>query len=220
MNVSYLGSFAAGVLTFFTPCILPMIPLYLAFLTGKRVADLGNEKSISDTVRFVFPFCAGFTLVFVLLGASASFLGQFVGEHQAIFRRITAVIIFAFALYFLKLIPQPMFLQKDARLISKVSGKGIGSSFLFGAAFAFGWTPCVGPILASVLAVAAFKETVSTGIFLLLFYSIGLSVPLFAVTLLADQLLPLLKKISPLIPKIETVCGIVLFQMGIWVWSA
>lgn len=219
MTVTYYASFAAGVLTFFTPCILPMIPLYLAFLTGKRVSDLGHEKSIIDTLVFVLPFCVGFTIVFVLLGASASLLGQFIGDNQLFLKRITSVIIFVFALHFLKLLPQPAFLQRDARFLSKISGHGTGSSFLFGAAFALGWTPCVGPILASMLALAAVNETVGSGMLMLLFYSIGFSVPIFAVALLADRMLPWLKRANQLIPKIETVCGLVLFQVGLWMWN-
>lgn len=219
MISTYFSSFAAGLLTFFTPCVLPMIPLYLAFLTGAKVSELANPGKKMELLRLVVPFVIGFTIVFTLMGASASILGKMFYEYHRMIQKIAAVVVFVFALHFLKLLPQIKFMQMDTRLLGRVtSGGSIPSAFLFGVAFALGWSPCVGPILGGILALAAVGETVMRGIALLLIYSIGFAIPFIAVSLLAEQLLPLLKKVSRFIPKIETICGLILFEMALMLY--
>ncbi len=214
MNHSLISSFTAGVLTILTPCVLPMIPLYIAFITGRGIQELKDDVKRKDVLKLVLPFVLGFTLVFVAMGATASALGSLINDYRDTLQIILGVFIMIFALKFLGLFPSLNFLLKDTRLVHKIPKGGLFSSFLFGVAFALGWSPCVGPILASVLALAAIKETVFQGMGLLAVYSLGFAIPLVMIALMIDRILPLLKKLNTWIPKFEIVCGLVLFEVG------
>ncbi|MFH1356096.1 MAG: cytochrome c biogenesis protein CcdA [bacterium] len=161
-------------LTILTPCVLPMIPLYLAFLTGKTIQEQKDNIQRLDILRLVVPFIVGFTLVFVTLGATATLLGNVIETYRDVLQKVLGVFIFLFALKFLGLLPSFNFMLKDTRLLQKIpKGWCVFELSLWDCAFALGWSPCVGPILASILALAAVKETVFQGMGLLFVYSMG-----------------------------------------------
>ena len=181
-EVTYIGAFIAGLLSFLSPCVFPLIPSYIMYITGISYADLQAEhptniirqKSILHSLCFI----CGFTVVFVLLGASATYIGSFLHENAIIIRKVGGVLLVLLGIHVTGILPLK-FLLGEKRVSIKHKPAGYAGSFLVGIAFAAGWTPCIGPILAAILAVAATEEKVYQGILLLLLYSLGLGVPFF-----------------------------------------
>jgi cytochrome c-type biogenesis protein len=201
-------AFAAGILSFLSPCILPLIPAYLAVLTGEE--ETGRRRGLA--IRRALLFVLGFSLVFILLGLVSSLMGRFLLSHQRLIERIGGVIVIIFGLYqvgLLRLLP----LYRERRLRMPKGGSA-WSAWLIGMVFAFGWTPCVGPILASILTLAATGGRAWEGGLLLAFYSAGLGLPFLAAALGYRALLRLqaLKKLSR---YFELAGGILLILMGI-----
>lgn len=182
-QVSFWLAFLAGLLSFFTPCVLPLIPIYIAYLAG--LADKGRNKLLTNALGFVI----GFTVIFILLGASATMLGRFLLSNQVILQKIAGVIIFIFGMQLAQIINIP-FLNLDKRMHVASSDKTVGfwQSFLFGLAFSSGWTPCIGPILGSILTVASTTKSLANGVLLLLVYAIGLGIPFIVTALFIDHL--------------------------------
>lgn len=177
-------AFLAGLVSFFSPCVLPLIPIYVAYLAGS--AGDAKGKILANSLGFV----AGFTVIFVLLGASATLLGQFLLTHQILLQQIAGVIILVFGLHLAGLL-NISFLNFDTRKQFKNNDKkrtGFMQSFVFGLAFSSGWTPCIGPILGSILVVASTTHSLTQGIFLLLVYAIGLGLPFVLAALLMDRI--------------------------------
>jgi cytochrome c-type biogenesis protein len=178
-EVSLLAAFGAGILSFLSPCVLPIIPGYLSFISGLSFRDLtGQNRSAvlkKVTVNTIF-FVLGFSVVFVLLGAAASGVGNVLKSNLDIFNKVAGVIIAIFALHLLGVFRIP-FLDYEKRIHSRSKPIGILGSFLVGLAFAFGWSPCIGPILAGILLIAANESTVGNGMLLLAVYSLGLGIP-------------------------------------------
>ncbi len=221
-NISYIMVFIEGVITFVSPCILPMIPLYLGYLAGSgeeiaRVEDEeGIRKGINKMVIRSFAFVLGFTIVFTLLGASATFLGKLFGANNEIFRRISGVVIIIFGLNFIGIL-KLKFLSMEKRLNVEIKEPGFFSSILFGMVFSFGWTPCVGPILGSVLLVAGDSETIWKGILLLIIYSSGLGIPFIVSALLYDKLRGTFAALKTHQWIIRIISGAILIVIGILV---
>ena len=183
-TLSYTLAFSAGLLSFVSPCILPLIPSYFSYLTGLSGQELRADpnKSRNLIIKHSLIFILGFSAIFVLLGASATFLGRFFLANQVISRKIGGVLIIFFGLYMTGLI-KLNFLMKEARFHFAERPAGALGSFLIGMAFGAGWTPCVGPILGSILLYASLSESVLTGVGLLSVYSLGLAVPFFLTAL-------------------------------------
>lgn len=221
-NLSYLGAFIAGLLSFLSPCVLPLIPSYLTYITGLSFADLQAEhpthKVRQQTIIHSLLFIAGFTLVFVLMGASATFIGGFLQEHMATIRKIGGVLIIVFGIHVTGLVPITLLLG-EKRLSVHRKPAGYVGSLLVGIAFAAGWTPCIGPILASILMVAATEETVVKGITLLLSYSMGLAIPFFLSSLAFHQFLAGFNRFKKYIRMFEIVTGVFLVLVGILIFS-
>lgn len=220
-DISLYGAFLAGILSFLSPCVLPLVPSFITYLTGLSFADLQDEHPThlvrQRTIIHSLLFISGFTIVFVLLGASATFVGGFLREHMAIMRKIGGVLIILFGLHVSGLIPIGMLLgEKRVTLHNKPAGY-LGS-VLVGVAFAAGWTPCIGPILASILIVAAEEETVFHGIILLLVYSLGLAIPFFLSSLALHRFLVLFNRFKKYIRIFEIVTGLFLVIAGLLIF--
>jgi cytochrome c-type biogenesis protein len=178
-EVSLIAAFGAGILSFISPCVLPIIPGYLSFISGLSFQELTSQSRgrviRKVTVNTIF-FILGFSLIFVLLGATASSLGDILKSNLNLFNKIAGVLIVVFGLHIVGVYRIP-FLNYEKRMHSQSKPFGILGAFAVGLAFAFGWSPCIGPILAGILLIAANQETVSKGMILLGVYSLGLGVP-------------------------------------------
>lgn len=180
-NPGLVVAFGAGMLSFLSPCVLPLVPGYLSLMSGVGATEV-VEGAGSDTTRVLratLLFVAGFTLVFTALGAAASSLGSLLLEHQVGLNRVAGVLVIAMGLFLAGLV-SPRVLQAERRLHVSPSRLGVWAAPVMGMAFAFGWTPCIGPVLAGVLSLAASDGTVARGALLLVAYSLGLGVPFIA----------------------------------------
>ncbi|MEK9690698.1 MAG: cytochrome c biogenesis protein CcdA [Pelagibacteraceae bacterium] len=204
-------AFGAGLISFLSPCVLPLIPGYVSFVSGKSLNDILENGKIS--ISSLILFCLGFSTVFILFGATASIIGQIFLQNSEILRITAGLVIIIFSLQLLGII-NISFLNFEKRFNSKTS-KNIFFPFVIGLAFGFGWTPCIGPILGSILALAAMEETLLKAITLLSFYSLGLSIPFVLSGYLIQRFLVFSKNIRKNINIISKVGGIILLITGL-----
>jgi len=205
-------AFTAGLLTFFSPCFLPLVPVYLVYITGLSLEEVKKVKLL--TVIHSLLFILGFTVVFVALGTTASLLGQFLYEFGDILRVIGGGLIILLGLYLLRIIKLP-FLDIERKITISSKPAGFIGTFFVGIVFALGWSPCVGPILGGILILASQSQTINEGIWLLVVYSLGLGLPLFLASLAVNYSLSLLKRVEKYLPIIHGVCGVFLVIVGI-----
>ncbi|HLO24948.1 MAG TPA: cytochrome c biogenesis protein CcdA [Geobacteraceae bacterium] len=221
-NITYVGAFIAGLLSFLSPCVLPLIPSYITYITGLSFSDLQSEhpshKVRQQTVIHSLIFISGFTVVFVLLGASATYIGNYLQAHMGLLRKVGGVLIVIFGIHVSGIFDIGLLLGEKRLTIHRKPAGYVGS-FLVGVAFAAGWTPCIGPILASILMVAATEETVFRGITLLLIYSLGLGLPFFLASLAMHQFLVFFNRFKKYIRIFEIVTGVFLIIVGILIFT-
>ena len=232
-NVTLLAAFGAGLLSFISPCVLPLIPGYLSYISGLSLDEMRGGAVVSgggavavarsvDARRQVvlssLAFIAGFSLVFVSLGAAASAIGQFLANQQALFNRIAGAIIIVFGLHTMGVL-RIEWLYQEKRLQTSRKPAGLLGAGLVGIAFAFGWTPCIGPILAGILAVAGSRETVGEGVRLLAVYSLGLGVPFLVTALMIDRFFAAKTRISRYYHTIEIISGALLVVVGLLIFT-
>jgi len=221
-NISFFGAFVAGLLSFLSPCVLPLIPSYITYITGLSFADLQAEhpthKVRQQTMIHSLLFIAGFTTVFVLLGASATLIGGFLQQHMDTIRKVGGVLIVLFGIHLTGIFPIH-FLLGEKRFTIHRKPAGYVGSFLVGLAFAAGWTPCIGPILASILMIAATENTLHHGILLLLAYSMGLGIPFFLASLAMHQFLGFFNHFKKYIRVFEVLTGILLIVVGVLIFT-
>lgn len=201
--------FFEGVLAFISPCILPMLPIYFIYLAGENNTG-GNKKILLNTISFVL----GFTVVFVLLGATATFLGKYLNEHRLIFQRISGFIIVIFGLNFMGAV-KINFLNKDFRYGFNMDKKGVVSSFLFGIAFSFGWSACIGTFLGTALLTAGNSDTMYIGMLMLLIFSLGLGLPFILTAVIFDSIKNFFSLIKKHYKIFNIISGIFLIIIGI-----
>jgi len=218
-EVTIWGAVFAGLLSFVSPCVLPLVPPYLGFLAGVSLDELQDEgKANTEASRRVFisalAFVAGFSTVFVLLGASASFLGQFITQHIQFLGYIAGVLIIVMGLHFLGVFRIGL-LYREARIHVDRKPAGLVGAYLIGLAFAFGWTPCVGPILAAILFVAGSEESVGQGAMLLSAYALGLGIPFLLAALFAGPFMKFMVRFRKHMGLVEKAMGVVLVLTGI-----
>ncbi|MFO0767123.1 MAG: cytochrome c biogenesis CcdA family protein [Nitrospiraceae bacterium] len=197
-SISLVAAFSAGLLSFVSPCVLPLVPSYISYITGLSVEQLTD---VSERSRFrkaiilnSLLFIAGFSTVFVAFGASASLLGQALITYQDHLRRIGGIVVVVFGLYLLGIL-NLNFLKMEHRYQFRNRPAGFLGSFLIGIAFAAGWTPCVGPVLGTILLYASTTESLLSGVVLLTAYSLGLALPLFLTALGVDRFLSYFKEV-------------------------
>ena len=209
--IELLIAFVAGLISFLSPCVLPLIPGYVSFISGQSLQEILKSKKI-DILPLIL-FCFGFSTVFIILGASASFLGQTLLQNSETLRVIAGVVIIIFSLQLIGLI-NISYLNFEKRFEAKKS-KNILFPYLIGLAFGFGWTPCIGPILGSILALASIEETLSKAIILLTFYSVGLAIPFVLSGYLIQKFLVFSKNFKKNINLISKIGGTILLITGI-----
>lgn len=214
-----LTAFGAGILSFFAPCVFPLIPAFICFITGLSAQDLTLSQEMTSVKRRLILsesvlFILGFSLVFVTLGASASFLGSHFVTYKQIIRMIGGIVLILFGLHLVGLL-KIKFLQYEKRIHLKTKPISWLGSLFVGMAFGFGWTPCVGPILGGILVLAATSETLVRGVTLLSFYSLGLALPFLLVSIGINQMLSLVTRIEKYLRVVTVISGILLIVIGI-----
>jgi cytochrome c-type biogenesis protein len=217
-HISGMIAFSAGLLSFASPCVLPLVPSYITYITGVSFKELTDAEARSKlrwaTIFHSLFFIMGFSLIFILMGASASYLGQLLTEYQSWIMKAGGVLIILLGIQFTGIINIP-FLQMEKRFEMRRKPLGYVGSFLVGIAFAAGWTPCIGPILSTILIYASTTKSFTTGILLLTYYSIGLGIPFFLSSLAFNSFLSAFDKIKRYIRVITIISGLFLIGIGI-----
>ena len=205
----------AGFLSFLSPCVLPLIPGYISYVSGQSLQEVIKSKKINPFPLILF--CCGFSTVFIIFGASASLLGQLFLQNSETLRVLAGVIIVIFSLQLIGIINIP-YLNFEKRFDARES-KNIFFPYIIGLAFGFGWTPCIGPILGSILALASIEDTLARAILLLIFYSLGLALPFILSGYLIQRFLLLSKNFKRNMNLISKIGGIILLITGILILS-
>jgi len=224
IEVTYIGALVAGLLSFLSPCVLPLVPAYLSYISGVSVNELRqHDDGGATTVRRhalgqSLWFVAGFSLVFILLGASASLLGQWMLSHMAILGKAAGMIIIVFGLHYTGIIRIPLLMMEARFDTGGINAKHGMGALVLGAAFAFGWTPCIGPILGAILAVAGAQAKMMHGIMLLATYSLGLAIPFLLAALITDSFLRWTQRFKAHFGVVEKISGILLILVGILIF--
>lgn len=217
-NLSIWGALLAGLLSFVSPCVLPLVPPYLAYLAGVSIDELSGAGTAQKASRRVlltaFCFVLGFSTVFVILGASASLIGKAVAQYLDVLAYLAGAVIIVMGLHFLGVLRIGL-LYREARIQVDRKPAGLAGAYVMGLAFAFGWTPCVGPILASILFVAGSEDTVQRGAMLLSAYAFGLGVPFLIAALFAGPFLNFMKKFRRHMHRVEQTMGVLMVITGI-----
>ena len=216
-NVSIPAALIAGLVSFLSPCVLPLVPPYLVYLTGATIEHVANDEAAASSKRAVMMsallFVLGFSTVFVALGASASLIGGLIRAWSVQLSILAGIAIIAMGLHFLGAFNLPV-LTRTARLHVE-KPVGLWGAYAMGLAFAFGWTPCIGPVLAAILAVAASKATVAYGAGLLAVYSAGLGIPFLVAALMVEQFSALFARMKAHLAMVERAMGVLLVVTGI-----
>jgi cytochrome c-type biogenesis protein len=219
-DLSPAAAFVAGTVSFLSPCVLPLVPGYVSLISGssidelQQVGDADRRRVLGMVMLKSLAFIAGFSLVFVTLGAAATSIGQLTKSYHSILSIVAGAVIIIFGLHLTGLL-QIKALYADKRMHNVTGGKSLAGAFAVGFAFAFGWTPCIGPILAAILTLAAAEGTVSRGIVLLAVYSLGLAVPFLITSLGIERFLAFYRRFRQHLHKVEVASGVLLIGIGL-----
>ena len=213
-GIGLLTSFSAGVISFLSPCVLPLVPGYVSYVAGDALTLSGQPVKVLAALRLSFCFVLGFSTVFVILGASASSIGQLLLAYRQEENLVGGGVILLFGLFMMGMAKLP-WLQREFRLHPKLSGGRPIAAYVIGIAFAFGWTPCIGPVLGAILTTSAVAATVAQGIVLLGFYSLGLGVPFLTAAVFTDSLILRLRMLRRLGRTLQLAAGAVVTAMGV-----
>lgn len=217
-SVSILVAFSAGLISFLSPCVLPLIPSYMAFITGVSIEELSRKENIRQVRKKVFinslMFILGFSLIFITLGASATFIGTFLYDNIRWFEIGAGIFVIILGIHFLGIL-RLKFLDREKKIHLKKKPLGYLGTCLVGIAFGVGWTPCVGPILGMILTMAATTQDIVKGIILLSFYSAGLGIPFLLSAIIIHKFFEYFKNIRKYFPVIQKIGGILLIIVGI-----
>ena len=220
MDLSFIGiliAFAAGVISFLSPCVLPLVPGYVSYIAGGSLEDLTENPSASRRMRAIYLslfFVLGFSLVFIALGASASAVGEFLLSNKRLFENIAGAVIIVFGLYLMGFLKIP-FMSREMRFVSHAAGGHPASAVLLGTAFAFGWTPCIGPVLGGILTMSANANEVGAGVVFLAFYSLSLGVPFLLAAAFTGFFLNSMKTMRRISRPFQILAGTIMVLMGI-----
>ena len=219
-DVTVFGALVAGLLSFLSPCILPMVPFYLSYLAGVGMNQVSAGAEVSPAVRLraflaACCFAAGVITVFVALGASATVFGSFLREYFDVLRWVAAAVIIAMGLHFLGVIRIGFLYRQFRADVGNTSNVGLLGAYVIGLAFAFGWTPCVGPVLAAILFTAGGQETAGQGALLLLAYGLGMTLPFIAAALFIGPFMRWMARFRRHLPLVEKLMGLLLILFGL-----
>lgn len=223
IEVSYLAAAGAGVVSFLSPCVLPLVPAYLCYIAGATFEELtGNDETEKiSAARVVVPalaFVFGFGTVFMLLGASASAINQLVFQHLDVIAKVAGGVIVVFGLHLMGVFRIP-WLLREARIHAEPKQTGLIGAFVVGMAFAFGWTPCIGPILATILTVAASRDSLGFGVSLLGTYALGLGIPFVLAALAIRPFMGFMARFRRHLRRVEFVTGALLALTGVLIFT-
>jgi cytochrome c-type biogenesis protein len=225
-DISIYMAFAAGLISFLSPCVLPLVPGYISFISGVSFEEIRAEgesgalpskekrKILNNSICFII----GFSIVFILLGASATWIGNFLTSKMSVLTRLAGLVIIFFGVYKMGLIRSNLF-YKEARFDLKQKKFGYIGAVLIGAAFAFGWTPCIGPILAGILAYAGTLEKVNQGVFLLAVYSLGLGIPFLLTAFGINRFWSFFSRIKKYLRVLEVGGGAIMVILGLMIFT-
>ena len=217
-NVSLLFAFTAGLISFLSPCVLPLIPSYMAFITGISIEELSAEKNLRYVQKKVIAnslmFILGFSFIFIALGASVTFLGTFLAQNIRWFEIVGGIFVIILGIHFTGLF-RLKFLDREKKIHLQKKPLGLIGTCLVGMAFAVGWTPCVGPILGAILTMAATTQDIMKGLILLIFYSAGLGIPFLLSAIILHKFFEYFKVIRKYFKLISIIGGILLITVGI-----
>jgi len=218
-NITIVVAFAAGMLSFLSPCVFPLIPAYVSHLTGSSFKE---GKLVVHKGQLIYQslfFILGFSLIFIAMGASASFIGRFFAQERELVQRISGFLIIVFGLQMIGLLNIRMFMTGKAWKTKTEGNRGVIRSFITGLAFGAGWSPCVGLALSSILLLAGSTETLWMGIGMLAIYSLGLGVPFLLISLLLTYSLKIMQKLSKWMPLLSKINGALLIAMGLLLFT-
>ncbi len=213
-SVSLTAALIAGLLSFFSPCVLPLVPIYLGYMTGAVTSSLGQTKRLPIVMHALF-FVLGFGLIFVLMGAAAGWLGGIIYTWMPYIVKIGGALLIVFGLHMTGLISIPLLNMEKRLELQSGQRRNYWTSFLVGVVFAAGWTPCIGPVLSAILLLAADSQTATTGALLLSVYTLGLGIPFIAVAALIHLAIPALRKAGKWLRIASIVGGVLLIVMGV-----
>lgn len=218
-NLSFYSAFFAGVLSFLSPCVLPLLPGYISFISGESIESLTKGESSAPRLKALLGavfFGLGFTLVFVMLGASATSVGQLLNEYKGVLAKIAGIVVIILGLHMLGVFKiQKLLNQKKWNYKKRNKGPFYIEAFLLGVAFVFGWTPCIGPILGGILAMASQEATVSQGMLMLFIYSLGLWIPFLISAIALGFVIEKTRKAGKTMVIVEKVAGVLLIIIGL-----
>ncbi len=219
LDVGHLGALLAGLASFVSPCVLPLVPPYLCFIAGITLEQLTQEtgspgRAQRQAIASAGIFALGFTTVFVALGATASVIGQLVAEHLLVLAKLAGAVIIILGLHFLGVFRLGV-LERDLRFLSFARPSGLLGAYIIGLAFAFGWTPCVGPVLAAILMVAGTQDSAVRGASLLATYSLGIGIPFLLAALMARPFMAFMGRMRRHLHRVEQIMGAALVLTGI-----
>jgi cytochrome c-type biogenesis protein len=222
-DVSYAAAAGAGLLSFLSPCVLPLIPAYLCYIAGTSLEDLtaegGVDRALARKVAIAaLAFVLGFSTVFVVMGASASAINRLIFDHIDIISKVAGAVIVIFGLHYMGLF-KIAFLYREARFNPQKTPAGLLGAYVLGLAFAFGWTPCVGPILSTILAIAAGQDSVVYGVSLLSVYAAGLGIPFMIAALAVEPFMKFLGRFRRHLHKVEMAAGALLVVTGVLIFT-
>ncbi len=220
IEVSYLVALLSGMFSFLSPCVLPLVPAYICFITGNSYQDVREGDKIEKWAMLwpAVSFVLGFSTVFIALGAGASAVQGVLLEYKDLFAKISGAMIIILGIHFTGLV-KLSFLYKEARFQTKDTEKGLIGAYVIGLAFAFGWTPCIGPILATILTLAATQEHFSQGVWLLAIYSLGLGIPFILASVGINKFLRVSARMRKHMHRVEILIGILLIVTGLAIFT-
>lgn len=214
-NIGVLTAFAAGIISFLSPCVLPLVPAYVSYVAGESLQRARTQADRMAAAALSVFFVAGFSAVFIALGASASALGRLVSQYRYEANIAGGVIVFVFGLAMLGMARSGSWLYRDLRFHPRIRGGRPVAAFVLGLAFGFGWTPCIGPVLGAILTVSATQTAVSGGAVLLLAYALGLGVPFVVSAVFTGEIAGRLKSLGRVGRALQIVAGVILIVMGL-----
>ncbi len=221
-NVSVFTAFFAGIVSFLSPCVLPLVPGYISIISGSSLDQLKAREKDSSVMRAVLlnsvMFIVGFSITFIMLGASASWVGQILLSRQRLFGQIAGLVLIVFGIHLLGIF-KINFLYRDKRFHNVEKPRGLLGALVLGLAFAFGWTPCIGPILAGILTIASTKQSVGEGMFLLAIYSAGLGVPFLLTSVALNKFLSFYGRFKRHFRMVEIASGALVITVGVLIMT-
>ncbi len=221
-NVSVLAAFSAGLISFLSPCVLPLVPGYISMISGFSLDQLNTREKDTSLFRIVLlnsiMFIVGFSITFILLGASATWIGQLLAARMSLLRQLAGLVLIVFGIH-LTGIFKINFLYRDKRFHNVEKPRGLVGALVLGLAFAFGWTPCIGPILAGILTIASTKQTVTEGMFLLAVYSAGLGIPFLLTSFALNKFLSFYSRFKKHFHTVEVVSGALVIAIGVMIMT-